>query len=263
MLLFPEINPGFAAGERNPAGGRSYAMGGTSVTTGDLWSLSNNQAGAAWLKGGSAGLSFQNRFLLKELMYEQVAVAWAVTPGTFGLLAGRFGNDNYNEMKAGLSFARKFGKKFAAGVQLDYLRIHLSDDYGNKNLLSCEIGIQYRADHHLFIGVHLLNPIPVKITSYPEELLPATLCAGISYCLSETFLVAVEAEKELVQKLQLRAGAEYHFAKPMYVRIGVSTNPASFSFGFGLEYGKLTIDMASGYHQALGFSPSGSLGYSF
>ena len=263
MLLFPGIYQGFAAGERTPAGGRSQAMGGTSVTQGDLWSLSNNQAGAAWLKGGSAGLSFQNRFLLKELMYQQVALAWAVPPGPFGMMAGRYGNGDYNEIKAGLSFARQFGKHVAAGVQLDYLRIHLSDDYGNKNLLTCEIGIQYRAGHRLCIGIQVLNPIPVKITRYPEELLPATLCAGLSYSLSETFMIAVEAEKELVQKLQFRAGAEYHFAKPLYVRIGLSTNPASFTFGFGLEYGKLTIDMASGYHQSLGFSPSGSVVYSF
>ncbi len=158
---------------------------------------------------------------------------------------------------------RKFGKHVAAGVQLDYLRIHLSDDYGNKNLLSCEIGMQYRADHRLTIGIQVLNPIPVKVTRYPEELLPSALCAGLSYCPSETLMVAAEAEKELAQKLRLRAGAEYHVAKTMYVRIGLSTNPASFSFGFGLEYGKLTIDMASSYHQALGFSPSASVAYSF
>ena len=77
------------------------------------------------------------------------------------------------------------------------------------------------------------------------------------------FGVNIEVEKDLLNKPLFRAGTEYNFAKPMYARIGLSVNPMAFSFGFGLEFGKLTIDIASGYHQALGFSPAGSIIYSF
>ena len=263
ILLLLTILKGYSAGERIPAGGRSLAMGGTSVSQCDLWSLSNNQAGAAWLKGGGAGLGSENRFLLADLTFEQLGLAVAWKAGTFGLFISRLGNNQYNELKAGLSYARKFGKHFSAGVQLDYLRIHIMDDYGNKSLVSCEIGLQYHADRHLIIGVQLVNPVPIKITEYPSELLPSTLCAGLSYLFSDAFLVNIEVEKDLLNKPLYRFGTEYHFAKPMYARIGLSANPMAFSFGFGLEFGKLTIDIASGYHQALGFSPAGSIIYSF
>ncbi len=263
LLVLLLSNSCFAAWERHSAGGRSQAMGGTSAASADLWSLSNNQAGTAFLKGFSAGISFENRFLLKELMFEQVGLALPVKAGTFGLIITRFGNGQYSELKAGFSYARKLGTRFSVGVQLDYLRIQISNEYGNKNLISCEIGLMYQADKHLTVGLQLLNPVPVKITTYPMEHLPTLICAALAYRFSEVFTIAVETEKDLENPISFRAGAEYHVAKPAYARIGISTSPVSFTFGFGLEFGKLKLDMASGYHQALGFSPSGSIIYSF
>jgi hypothetical protein len=263
LLFLLATQSGFTAGERTPAGARSLAMGGTSVTANDLWSLVNNQAGAAWLRGAGAGLSFENRFLVRELMYEQFGVALPLKPGTFGLTMIRFGNEQYGELKAGLSFSRKFGKQFSIGVQFDYLYIHVMNDYGNKHLISCETGLMYQADEHLSIGVHLLNPVPVKITEHPAEQLPSIICIGLSYYFSSDFLTNIEVEKDLEHPLTFRGGAEYHFARPAYARIGIATTPISFTFGVGLEFNKLKFDIASGYHQALGFSPTGSVIYSF
>ena len=263
LLALFAPHEGIAAGERTPAGGRALAMGGTSVTMRDFWSICNNQAGAAWIKQTSAGLSFENRFLLGELMYEQLGFALPMKPGTFSLMANRFGNSHYSEMKAGLSYARKLGKHFSVGVQLDYLHIHVAEDYGNKTLASCEIGLLYNGDKHLSIGVQLLNPVPVKIILHPPEQLPSLICIGLAYQFSDEFLVSVETEKDLQNPLAFRTGAEYRFAAPACARIGISTCPVTFTFGVGLEFGKLKFDMASGYHQALGFSPSGSLTYSF
>jgi hypothetical protein len=263
LLVLLTGQRGFTAGERTPAGGRSLAMGGTSVAQCDFWSLGNNQAGVAWLREVTAGLSFENRFFLKELMQEQFGLVLPLKAGTFGLFLNRFGNDQYSEIKAGLSYARKFGKHFSVGMQLDYLRIHIADDYGNKNLVSCEIGLLYQADRHLSIGVQLTNPVPVNITVNAPEQLPSIICIGLSYWFSDDFLATVEAEKDLETPVVFRAGAEYHFLRTVFARIGVSTSPMSFTFGFGVEFGKFKVDIASGYHQALGFSPSGSVIYSF
>jgi hypothetical protein len=263
LVLWSMIQQGFTAVERTPAGGRSLAMGGASVAGCDFWSVSNNQAGTAWLRDVSAGMSFENRFLLNELMFEQMGIVLPLKPGTIGLVVNRFGNNLYSELKTGLSFARKFGKHFSAGIQLDYLRIHISDDYGTRNLLSCEIGLFFQADKHLRIGLQLLNPIPVKIFENPAELLPPDICFGLSYSFSDDFLTTIEIEKDLENPLAFRAGAEYHFTGMAYARFGISASPVSFTFGAGLEFGKLKFDLASGYHQALGFSPSGSIIYSF
>ncbi|MCX6306067.1 MAG: hypothetical protein NT040_13980 [Bacteroidetes bacterium] len=254
---------GYAAGERTPAGGRSQSMGGTSVAQSDFWSLSNNQAGTAWLTRAGAGMACENHFLVKALSCEQLGLALPVRAGTFGLIVNRWGNIQYSEIKAGLSYARKFGKYFAVGIQFDYFRIQVTDGYGSKNLATCEIGLMYQADRHFSVGVQVVNPVPVKITDHPTEQLPSVICIGLSYRFSDDFLVNAEAEKDMINPVVFRTGAEYHIARPAFVRIGLSTGPMSFTFGFGLEFGKIRFDIASGYHQALGFSPSGSFIYSF
>lgn len=262
LIMLAALNV-FPAGERIPAGGRAIAMGRASVAQTDFWALCNNQAGTAWLKGISAGVGFENRFLIKELGFEYLGMAFPTKAGTFGLIFNRFGNTQYNELKAGLCYARKFGKYFSAGVMIDYLRIHISDDYGNKNLVSAEIGLLYQASRYLSFGVQVLNPVPVMISSHPGERLPSIICIGLSYRFSKEFMVALETEKDLENPLRFRLGAEYHFAGVAYTRIGLSTQPMVFTFGAGLKFGKVTLDVASEYHQALGFSPSASLLFSF
>lgn len=263
LILLLSGSRGFPAGERTPAGGRSLAMGGVSVAVCDFWSLSNNQAGTAFLKVATAGLSFRNQFLLREIMCEQAGIVIPLNAGTFGILLDRYGNRQYNEFKAGVSYARKIGKYFSAAVQIYYLRIQILNDYGHKNLLSCEFGMMFHADKHLTIGVHLCNPVPVRIIGQPPEQLPTIICTGLSYRFSDDFLAGIEIEKDLLHPMVSRCGAEYRFAGRAYARLGISANPMSFTFGFGLEIRKLRLDIASEYNQVLGFSPTASFTYSF
>ncbi|NCA74942.1 MAG: hypothetical protein EOM90_01285 [Alphaproteobacteria bacterium] len=248
-----------AIGERNPAGALAGAMGGVSVSVSDIWSASNNPAGTAWLKGVSAGIFFENRFMMKELMYQQGVVVLAVKPGSFAINLSHFGALGYLEFRSGLSYSRKFGKMFSAGIRLEYLRLGLPDDYGSKNLLSSAIGLQFRPTDRILAGILIANPVPVRTASQPVEYLPTVFCAGVSYRFSENFLAVLEAEKDLIEPMVIRMGAEYQIAGRLFIRAGLATNPWVVTFGFGLKLGKLTIDLASGFHQALGFSPGGSV----
>ena len=63
--------------------------------------------------------------------------------------------------------------------------------------------------------------------------------------------------------MEFRSGVEYKLGRIAYARIGVSTNPARYTFGFGLEMKKLTVDLSSSIHQQLGYSPQVSLQYAF
>jgi len=261
LLLF--IVDGYPLGERTVAGGKPAALGGSSVALIDFWSIANNPAGSAWLKNVSAGAWFENRFLLKALLYEKFGIALPLKSGAFGLVLAHRGSMDCHEIKAGLSYGRKFGNHFSAGVTVDYFRLDFPDEYGGKNMISCEIGLMYLPNKQLVLGAHIVNPVPIKITTNPAELLPTAICLGASYRFSSSFIATLEAEKDLLHIPVFRAGAEYHFAAPVFARIGISTSPANLTFGFGLQFGRFTIDVASEYHQVLGFSPSGSIIYCF
>ena len=66
-------------------------------------------------------------------------------------------------------------------------------------------------------------------------------------------------EKDLEFKSVFRTGVEYHVVDPIFIRCGISNNPSMCSFGFGLRQGLWQFDIASSYHQDLGFSPQVSL----
>ena len=50
-----------------PVGSRSNSMGNASVALTDVWAFHHNPAGLSELKNIHGGISYENRFLLKEL----------------------------------------------------------------------------------------------------------------------------------------------------------------------------------------------------
>ena len=253
----------WAAGEHTVIGGRAAGMGNASIAFYDGWSGFNNQAGLAWCRKFSSGAYYENRFLIKELSIKAIGAVLPAKKGAFGLSLSHFGFSLYNEIKTGLAFGMNFGDSFSAGVQLDYMRFHVGDDYGTDNLFTFEIGLQYRVKEKLCFGVHIFNPVPIKLTDDPVERLTTVIRFGIGWQISGNLLASAEIEKDLVNKPILKAGMEYHFVNPLYLRIGYLTDPSQFAFGFGLEFGKLSFDIASSYNMVLGFSPQGSVIYNF
>jgi len=253
----------YSAGDHTIIGGRAAAMGNTSVTKSDEWSVFNNQAGLAWCRRFSAGIYFENRYLLKDLSLKALAVTVPVGKGAFGISFRHFGFALYSEMNTGIAYGMRLTKSFSAGVQVDYLRLHVADGFKDNNVFTCEIGLQYRASEHLWLGLHVANPVPVRLSSVSKERLTALMRFGISWRITDGLHSDLEVEKDLVHKPVLKAGIEYHPAKSLFIRMGLLSSPATFTFGFGLEFGNLQFDIASSYHMVLGYSPQASLTYLF
>jgi len=243
--------------------GRAASLGKASIGLSGVWSVFNNQAGLVWDEGWQAGLFAENRFLMKELCYEAVGLSWSGRPGAFGLALSYYGFQLYNEFKAGIAYARKFGRRFSTGVQLNYLRVQIAERYGSRGVVSCEIGFMYRPDQHWTIGMQVCNPIPVKLSDHPDERLPMLFRLGAGYNISGKVLILLEGEKDLENPLVVRSGVEVRLARAVYGRIGMFTGPFTITGGFGLSLGRLVMDIATGYHMVLGFSPAISIGYSF
>ena len=252
-----------AGNDNTPAGGRSSAMGTASVAVSDFWSVHNNQAGLAGFTNIAAGIYFENRFLMKELSRKSLAFVMPSRSGVFGITYDNFGSTLYNESKIGLAFARSFGSNFSAGIQLDYLNTHLSENYGNHAAFTFEAGIQARMNQNLIIGVHVFNPLNVKLSNETDERIPAIIRLGAGYNFSEALLLTGEIEKNIDLKTSIKSGIEYKVVKQAFVRAGITTNPTTYTFGFGLDLKKLKVDFASTVHQVLGYSPQVSICYYF
>ncbi len=263
LLLFGAINSCFASGEWIAQGGRSAGMGASSAAVSDFWSVTNNQAGMAFYDRSSAGIYYENRFLIRELGSQTGALTLKTKYGMLGASVGYSGDANYSTTKAGLGYALKIGNRFAAGIQLDYIGTALGEEYGKRSNVTFEAGIMVKLSEQLTFGAHTFNPLHVKISEYNDERIPTTMNAGFGYTISDKLLITAEAFKNSEFPMELRTGAEFRLSQIAYARVGLSTNPSLYTFGFGLEMKKLHIDLSSSIHPQLGYSPQASIQYIF
>ena len=141
------------------------------------------------------------------------------------------------------------------------MRDKMISDFKDKGVVTFEAGFQAKLTDDICVGVHVFNPVNAKINDYNDERIPAVFKLGLSYLLSKDIFCLFEIEKVTAQNANIKAGLEYKILEKTYVRMGFMSDPVTFTFGFGLKIKKLKFDMASSYHQVLGFSPKVSMIY--
>jgi len=261
LLLVIFSAPLYAANDNFPFGGRQAGMGNAAVAVYDFWALSHNQAGLARQQYAAGGFYFENRYLTKEMGLGAAAFALPAASGVFGLSVTYFGYSQYHESKFGVAYARSFGDRLSAGVQLNYLYTFIGEGYGSTGNLAAELGMIYELIPGLQIGAHIFNPTRAKIAEFNDERIPAVFRMGFAYTFSERVLLSFETEKDLEREAVFRVGLEYGITENIYLRGGLGTNPTTNAFGFGLNMGALRIDLATSFHHVLGYSPQASLIY--
>lgn len=264
ILLLLSLQSGlFAIAQNYPAGASFTGMGNSTVMLPGYWSVFHNQAGLAFCNQMQIGFHFENAYFIKELSLKSTAFVLPTNSGVFAGSFNYFGYSLYNETKAGLAYSKTLGKRFAAGIQLDYYRVHIGENYGNKGVATAEIGILAIPVDNFFIGAHAFNPVRSKMADYADERLPTILRFGIGYRISEGLTFTAETEKDLDYKPMYKTGIEYKLLKKIYLRSGISTNPTKFFFGIGFQFHSIQADFAFSQHQTLGYTSHFSVLYRF
>lgn len=241
-------------------GARGAALSNADLTFTDINSIFTNQAGLGYLEHMSFTAYGERRFLLADGL-NSFLVGAAIphkTIGTVGLSMHYFGYGAYNEQKIGLAYAKKLFKRFSIGAQFNYLATRIGE-YGTAHNVTFELGILSKVTKHFHLAAHAFSPIRVEMSN--GDVIPSIFRIGGAYIPSSKLRITGEVEKDLERPLNGRFGIEYHPVPVLYLRAGVSTTPVMASFGVGLHLNALKIDIASSYHQVLGFTPSLSLTY--
>jgi len=189
-----------------------------------------------------------------------------------GASFSHFGYTQYNEQMFGLAYARSFGTSFSAGIQLDYLSTKIGENYGTKGELTFEAGFISRLNDRTHIAAHVFNPLHIGISGNRTEEIPTIFKFGFAYAFTDRILATVETEKNISYKAGYRGGLEYNIREKVSVRMGYSTcpspsgssminYPAFYTFGFGLNLKRFTLDVSSSVHFVLGWSPHFSFIY--
>lgn len=238
-----------------PMGSRSMSMANASTTLNDVWAYHHNPAALADIESITAGVSYENRFLLRELQSQGFAVAIPLTVGVISVGGQTYGYSQYRSYKGGLGYSMQLAEKLYAGVQLNYLGLQLPENYGSKSSLSAEAGIYAKFTDNWKIGFSVYNIGRAKLAEFEDDRFSTVMRIGTAYTFSEKVIVAVDFEKNLDYPLRLKAGIEYEVLDNFYLRGGMATNPVELTFGFGYRFKQIQLGIGSAYHQTLGWSP--------
>ncbi len=252
----------FAYVDNYPIGARSMGMGNASVTLSDPWAVHHNQAGLAYQKNFSGGLFYESKYFVSNLGLKGGIAVIPTKSGVFGLDVSSLGYSKYNESKYGLAYGRTFGENFSAGIQLDYLRTQIAENYGSKGVIAGEAGLQAKLSKNLTLGAHVFNINRAKGASYNNEKIPTIFRAGAGYSFSDKVILCIETEKDIDFKPIVKFGMEYHVIESLYLRAGTSSNPFVNHFGIGVVFHNFQMDIAASMHPVLGYSSQLSLSYS-
>lgn len=263
VILFFIPNIIFSSNGDVAIGVRSSSLGHASSCLFDVWSTRNNQANLAFIRKTEVGAFYENRFFVKELTQTGFATAIPIKNGSFGLAYSSLGYKLYRESHVTLGYGLKLKENITLGIGLDYLNTKIADIYGKANAITGSIGLTAKILPQVIISTHIYNPIRAKITNYNNEKIPTVLKFGAKYQFSKQVFFVAEAEKTSAQKINIKGGIEYNPTSLIYLRVGGSSNPGQASFGFGVNYNGLKIDLSTTYHSVLGLSPQIGLNYSF
>ena len=108
------------------SGSRSNSLANASVCLEDVYAYHNNPANLSFIKNVSVGLSYENRFLLKELQNQSLAIAIPLKYGVLSIGGNTFGHQNFRTFKSGLGYAMLLTKDLSMGIQMNHQMIRLN-----------------------------------------------------------------------------------------------------------------------------------------
>lgn len=262
LLLIATIHSAYTFGQGwLPQGARSSGLGGASVTLVDAFSYHHNPGALGFIEQSTVGFSYESRYLLKELQSQGFSIAQPLKKGVLSVGGQFYGYEQFRTNRVGAGYSLKLADNIAAGVQLNYLGLRLDPAYGVRHTLTGEFGILAKLNDDISIGFSTINLGRSKLSDFQDDRFSTLIRLGASYQLIEDLLLTAEVSQEVAFGARLRGGIEYNPAAVdlLYVRCGVQSNPMELAFGFGLNFERVMLDLATQYNQLLGWTPSAGL----
>lgn len=245
-------------------GARSISMGHASTAATGYWSLFSNPSGIAKSESKFAvGAGYESAYLFPDVGTNIVGARLSLNRSHFGLAYRGFGYSLYRESQFKGVYALELAPKFRAAIGAEYFLLQLPENYGSRGIISGELGFQVDVAKTTTLAAYVANLNRPKVSDFQDERLAPVLRIGVQSWLARSVLISGEVEKDWRYKPNVKAGIEYKALEQVYFRMGVQTFPLQYAAGVGLELGNFVVDVASSFHQNLGFSPQLNLGYHF
>lgn len=231
-------------------GARSQGMGNTKIFLPDSWTYFNNIGALDRIEEAQISAGFDSRFGIPELSTVDLGLGWKNDFGTIGFGVSRFGGKLFNQQLLGMGFSNTLGI-VSLGAKVDWFQTNI-EGFGTGNALLFSLGGVAELGPRFFFGANFSNLNRAKLSQNNEQRLPTVVQMGVSYLPTDAVRILAEIEKDISLDPILKAGVEYQLQKWIFLRTGISSNPARISFGLGVRKDQFGFDYAYGQNSALG-----------
>ena len=250
------INTMYAQGWQ-PSGSRSMALANASAAINDVWAYHHNPAALTGIKKVAFGVSYENRYLLRELQSQGFVVAYPLKRSVISFGGQTFGYNNFRTYRTGLGYSMELTDFLSFGVQFNYNLLRLPQAYGKNQTITGEVGVMAKISENCHIGFSIFNVSRNILSNYQEDRYTTMLRLATRYQVSKKVLFVGEVEKNVEFPIRFKTGTEYNPIENLYLRGGFATAPIEFCFGLGYHWnGIYKLDVGSAYQQLIGWSPN-------
>ena len=261
IFMFFIFEPvGAKAFENHLPGARSAAMAGATVALPGSEALFQNPSSLSYEEKLSFILSYESRFLMKELSLMAAGIILPTRSGTFGGSYIRFGTGVYQENRIGLVYAKKLGKLISAAVGFDYLSVTLPENSRPFSALTVESGLTAGIPGKYTGALYVFNPVMAKLKLPGGKVpVPWSVRVGNTWFINNWLLLCSELDFTPKKPAGLHTGLEFNPSPEISVRAGISGCPFQITAGAGFKMGNVVFDIAFSHHGYLGFSPTAGI----
>lgn len=236
-------------------GARGLAIGGATTALPDYgWSVFSNPA---LMNSKIPILGFYG---LRNYGFAEITdvSAFGSIPTQFGAGAfafHKYGDHLFNETRARVGYKNEW-ENLHFGVVLNYNHIAFGGVYGSGGALGLDVGIATEITQQLWVGAKASNINSPKYNfSNTSEYLKRDLSIGFSYLLHKDVLFVMDVFKDVRYPVSFKSGLEVTLLGDVKGRVGVTTEPLTYSFGLGYKKENWAVNLAVQQHSLLGISP--------
>jgi hypothetical protein len=246
---------GLAQAITQPVGARYPTLGAYSTQVVDVFSTRNNVAAMASLKQSAAGAYGERRYMLDDLNLFAASGALLTRSGNFGLHAGYAGGNGLSQTQFTLNYGRKINRLVDVGAGFHYLQLTQPSFYGNAAAITASFGVMLHLTDKVHTGFSAYNPLRSAWSGDKDARLPARYGFGFGFDASDKLFLGAVLIMEESQPVDVQLGLQYAIIPQLFFRGGFATQNSSYYVGLGWQLSGFRVDIATSYHQQLGFSP--------
>jgi len=262
-VLLISLTPFYLFAQNN-FGPRLTAMGNNGAAVTDVWALQANPSGITAVNRPTVSLNYIKHLFSNDISTQALVVVVPIKNNFIGAGFQRYGFAEYTESKIGFTYAKRFGNKLSIALNGNYHQLKIAN-YGSTAGFSVDVGALYHLGKQFTFGAFISNPSKQRFSSSSEIFIEIPTCfnIGAAYFPSDKVLIATSITKSLNQSIDVSVGIDYKIINVLSLRGGLSANPFKQYAGFGINFKKFLLDMATTYDANLGYAPQIAIGYVF